>query len=998
MKINKYILISLVALLAFGGASCTKKTGGTTNNKVVNTTESSDYLKITVSISEQTSHEKGKTSKFKAIAESKNGSIKSYEWKVFAHNGTNYDKTPIGTGTGIDFSQFFSKKGDYKVSLKVTDNLNEFRTATLTANVSENLDNSPNSSHIKIKINHKANAHQVNKVSRFSASVDVGSTTSVASYKWKVYHKKNGKFELLTSENSDTEVNLDFKFTQEGEHKIALKVTDANGEYRTEAINITVRENSENSPNADEITISFKSPSSYSVDIEAKWSVKGSTSKNGNIENYEWNLYKDSDLESPISYNTSTDSHNYTFRYEGVFFLKVKVIDSLGNFKTHIEKLTVGPKGSTNDPHNQILVKIVEPEKIKINREVTFDSNGTTGPNPLDYKWKLEKWTQANKFEEVDLSSIATQNTTFAYTFRKYDETYRISLKVSANSNQIYRSAVKEFKVADIYPPEITQKSLSGVCSGKKVVLKNHCAIALESDEDMKISTINSSNVRLVRAETGIAVNIVLLNITNRSFSVQLDEDLEKNANYHLIIQNIEDGKGNKGEQKLRYTSVDLTNMPNIVYVKDIGTNTGNGNGWNSAYNSLDKAVAKADSTNPKGVIFVAGGTYTENTVGKKAVLTLKSDIQIYGGFDPASRGTNAEDRNIDFANRDTKKYLTKIDSRKIDGKSFAKTIIANNVTGALLDGFTISGLKTGANQSASLWAINSNFTINNCIFTKNISTGSSSAEQTSGIYISNGGMSQSQSGKDFVISNSEFLNNDSKYEGAAIRAEDADLKIIASRFFGNSAQKGGAVYLSGCDTFIDRTSFYDNKALSGSALGGAINLESGGTLKIANSSFAANVANNNGSAISATLKDLTVINSTFAKNSINSTDPDKACIQADIQNGASISNSLFWENKSANDFDGYNSLLVKTTMMKKMQNNTNNNAGVIVPPATAPIGKWNSAKGYFPLSENSPAKNKGTNDVFQQLNYFNSVTVKDQLGNKRVVNDIVDLGAIEEQ
>ena len=91
----------------------------------------------------------------------------------------------------------------------------------------------------------------------------------------------------------------------------------------------------------------------------------------------------------------------------------------------------------------------------------------------------------------------------------------------------------------------------------------------------------------------------------------------------------------------------------------------------------------------------------------------------------------------------------------------------------------------------------------------------------------------------------------------------DHRLRIKSSSFSGNAAtQDGGAVYISGGDIEIHKSSFFDNSADEG----GAIEINSS-TLSVENSTFGRNTAREGGG-MSAFNTDITLIHTTWAYNS----------------------------------------------------------------------------------------------------------------------------------
>ncbi|MCD2422922.1 hypothetical protein LQ567_09130 [Niabella pedocola] len=118
-----------------------------------------------------------------------------------------------------------------------------------------------------------------------------------------------------------------------------------------------------------------------------------------------------------------------------------------------------------------------------------------------------------------------------------------------------------------------------------------------------------------------------------------------------------------------------------IVYVKPVATGTGSGNSWANATADLQGAI------NAAGVqkVFVAVGNY--NTPAPNSFV-MKSDVAIYGGFDPGSGITNLTHNRV-LPNKGMG------DGSVLNGNN-QRPVIWNDYNGltssAVLDGFTITG------------------------------------------------------------------------------------------------------------------------------------------------------------------------------------------------------------------------------------------------------------------------------------------------------------------
>jgi hypothetical protein len=110
----------------------------------------------------------------------------------------------------------------------------------------------------------------------------------------------------------------------------------------------------------------------------------------------------------------------------------------------------------------------------------------------------------------------------------------------------------------------------------------------------------------------------------------------------------------------------------------------------------------------------------------------------------------------------------------------------------------------------------------------------------------SGGGAIYNDSGT-LTMTSAYFMHNAAEYGGGAI-ANDATMTLRSSRFFGNTANFGGAIY-NGGTAAITGTTFTENEAFAGGALGGGI-VNNEGTLTAAFSNIVHNTAKDEGGGI----------------------------------------------------------------------------------------------------------------------------------------------------
>jgi hypothetical protein len=214
-----------------------------------------------------------------------------------------------------------------------------------------------------------------------------------------------------------------------------------------------------------------------------------------------------------------------------------------------------------------------------------------------------------------------------------------------------------------------------------------------------------------------------------------------------------------------------------------------------------------------------------------------------------------------------------------------------------------------------------------------------------------------------FTVTSSTISGNtatSSSYGGGGIYNNTGTITVTNSTISGNTASSGGGIYGNGTIT-VTNTLIYGNTAVSGT--GGGINF-SGSNLTITNCTIYANTASSSGGGIynNGTLK---IYNTIVAQNS------------SDIYHyGGTIS--------------GNNNLIGNGTGQTALIQDINGNlVGTAENPIDPLLGEWSEGTGTLgaPLT-NSPVINAGNNEFVSEN--------KDMLGNNRIQNGTVDIGAVE--
>lgn len=328
------------------------------------------------------------------------------------------------------------------------------------------------------------------------------------------------------------------------------------------------------------------------------------------------------------------------------------------------------------------------------------------------------------------------------------------------------------------------------------------------------------------------------------------------------------------------------------IWYVDAGNTGGphNGTSWATAYADIDSAVTAAN-LDGGGDVWVAAGTYTSAAA---AVVTMRPDVHIYGGF----AGTESP---AQFDQRDPVTNVT-----VIHGQNVRRGVAA--ASPATLDGFTITnGYHTS--QGGGLVVSAGSPTIANCVFRDN------TAEYGGAIYIATSGP---------TVTNCAFIGNNASESGGAVATGITTAVFTNCLFAGNRAHfsSGGAMRVGGSTTALTMNDcvFATNNAWS---KGGAVSLSIGdnaavifngcafignaivqdggaidkyyGTLRAYNCVFVGNAANYGGAIHCWGYEDITLTNCTFRRNYANQTGSSVYIGCDELR----ITNTILWEGVS---------------------------------------------------------------------------------------------------
>ena len=395
-----------------------------------------------------------------------------------------------------------------------------------------------------------------------------------------------------------------------------------------------------------------------------------------------------------------------------------------------------------------------------------------------------------------------------------------------------------------------------------------------------------------------------------------------------------------------------------VYHVSTTGSDSDDGLSWVTPLRNIQTAL---DLANPGDEIWVAQGTYYpdegtgQTNDARTSSFILKPTVKLLGGF----LGVNGA-----LVPRDVDAFTT-ILSGDIDQNDTTIPLGANSfhvVTGAdnaTLDGFTIQsgfadGPGTDENKGGGIFNGGTSPFIMNCIITNNDG-------------ISGGGMYNSSSSAAMV--NVQFISNNSM-TGAAVYNNNAFTTFVNCQFRGNAAEQGGAIYNTGTDP-----NSFTNCIISG------------------------NLAAQEGGGIYNIGSPLNLINCTVTGNNASI---EAGGLYLENTNLGVFNNTILWNNMAAGVVNLASSTLTETNSTLSFANCLVENFTPEASGGTVGVLS-NSDPGFISNSTSSTAPN--TIGDFRLL--FNSVALnvgdnslntetQDVLGNARIQDTTIDLGAIE--
>jgi len=282
------------------------------------------------------------------------GEIVAYEWDLDGDG--KYDD-----GEDVTAEYTYTQSGIYEVSLRVTDNNNEYDIATLEIDAG--------TADVTAVITSEDEEYYAGVDYSFSAADSASVNGDIESYTWD--------FGDGTSDESTRTAKHTYE--EAGEYLITLEVEDELGETGSTKVEIEVLGASEvpraaivTDPVVDEETGSVEGE----VPLEVIFDASSSTDGDDNIVDYEWDFDEDGDTDD------TGDRVTYTYDETGAYIATLTVIDADGNEDTETIAISVEAQAL-----NAALT--VSPTSGEIPLEVELSAAGSSYPDGeiVAYTW-----------------------------------------------------------------------------------------------------------------------------------------------------------------------------------------------------------------------------------------------------------------------------------------------------------------------------------------------------------------------------------------------------------------------------------------------------------------------------------------------------------------------------------------------------------------------------------------------------------------------------------
>ncbi len=569
-------------------------------------------------------------------------------------------------------------------------------------------------------------------------------------------------------------------------------------------------------------------------------------------------------------------------------------------------------------------------------KKLTIRSNQLTGIN-LTQNILLEVFSaSSNKITSIDF----TKNTALKDVDISFNQLS--SIDVSKNTS-LTSLSVDDNQLTSL---DITKNtSITQIaCRNNKIArldLTKNTQLLQFFGQNNKISALDISNSPSMGEFVCSTNQLTSLNVANgNNANLFLDASGNSNLTCIQIDANFTPTSWVKDSGASYNTSCTTGPRVNVIFhVSTRGNDSNDGFSWGSALRNVQTALAKSG---PGDQIWVAKGIYYadegQNQVDndRNSTFQLKNNVKMYGGF--SGKVNSLRPRNP--ARNET---ILSGDLDQNDDSTFKGTnsynVIRDGVS-AYLDGFTImrglaDGVQVPLNSGGGVY--NATSTYSNCV----------------------------------------FKNNKAVNGGAIYYIQTSATKFINCKIIGNSANDGGGIYeMSDPNAATVKGTEHENLLIANnyaSNNGGGIFTE-GGVIGITNATITGNVAVNTGGGIYNFGSAISIRNAIIWNNQAsNSTNSPQSSIAATNVQSLGLHISLVANYTPAGQTGGTNGVISNADPM-------------FIQQALATTS--GNLRGDYRLKQGSPATDSGDNTV---------VTLsKDLLGNKRIQNNAVDLGAYE--
>ena len=248
------------------------------------------------------------------------------------------------------------------------------------------------------------------------------------------------------------------------------------------------------------------------------------------------------------------------------------------------------------------------------------------------------------------------------------------------------------------------------------------------------------------------------------------DHDLNGN-------QRIQQGVIDIGCYESSYQGVELpTYDDGIVYVKHTNQQTGEGDSWNNATNSIQDAIYIAHSNSLQ--VWVAAGTYYGDSISTNTAFVLADGVNLYGGF------SGDEPANYDLNLRDFETNVTILDGQNVQCVVGQSESFSNVTT---LNGFTV---RNGYSDYYS-GRVAGGIDLRNNVVLENLIVENNHGRTSGGVYVGINSV---------VIKNCVLRYNEAEYYSGAIYAKNTSVIncLVHNNVAVDSYYNCAAVYSNG--------------------------------------------------------------------------------------------------------------------------------------------------------------------------------------------------------